>query len=117
MDLILEVQTHFLKLLKTREDMRSLKAAVHRLEVNRKAIKSFYEKQMTPYVAVLQSEVELADARQLLSKAKNEVHTLNVMLNILLGFPPDIPVKYVGHLSSGNYNFNMGFRYCGERSE
>jgi len=112
MDLILEVQTHFLKLLKTREDMRSLKAAVHRLEVNRKAIKSFYEKQMTPYVAVLQSEVELADARQLLSKAKNEVHTLNVMLNILLGFPPDMPIKYVGHLSSGNYNFNMDLSVC-----
>ena len=112
MDLILEVQTHFLKLLKTQEDMRSFKAAVHRLEVNRKAVNSFYEKQMTPYVAVLQSEVELADARQLLSKAKNEVHTLNVMLNILLGFPPDIPINYVGQLSPGNYDFNMNLNVC-----
>ncbi|MDA3896999.1 MAG: TolC family protein [Desulfobacteraceae bacterium] len=48
MNLLLEVQTNFLKLLKTREDIKSFEAAVHRLEVNRKAVRAFYEKKMTP---------------------------------------------------------------------
>ncbi len=112
MDLVLETQTHFLTLLKTQEDMKSYEAAVHRLGVNRKAVSAFYEKKMAPYVAVLQSEVELADAQQLLSKAKNKVQSQKVMLNILLGFPPDMPIDYVGHLSSGIYDFNLDLTTC-----
>lgn len=107
MDLTLEVQTNFLKLMKAKEDMRSFESAVRRLEVNQKAVHSFYEKQMTPYLAVLQSEVELADARQLLSKAKNEVQTQKVLLNILLAFPAEKPVEYIGQLSADPSKFDM----------
>ncbi|MDA3897000.1 MAG: TolC family protein [Desulfobacteraceae bacterium] len=61
---------------------------------------------------MLQSDVELADAQQLLSKAKNEFQTQKVMLNILLGFSPEKPVDYIGTLSSGIYDFNMDLSAC-----
>ncbi|MFZ2630266.1 MAG: TolC family protein [Desulfosalsimonadaceae bacterium] len=99
MDLILEIQTTFLKLLKASEDARSLESAVKRLEINEKSAAAFYAKQMAPYVAVLQSRVDLADAQQQLSQAKNEVETQKVMMNLLLGIPAEAPVIYEGQPS------------------
>jgi outer membrane protein TolC len=99
MDLILEIQTTFLKLLKASEDVRSLEAAVERLEINEKSAAAFYAKQMAPYLAVLQSRVDLADAQQQLSQAENEVETQKVMMNLLLGIPAEISVIYKGQPS------------------
>lgn len=99
MDLILEIQTTFLKLLKAAEDARSLESAVERLIINEKSVAAFYAKQMTPYVSVLQSRVDLADAQQQLSQARNEVETQKVMMNLLLGIPAEAPVIYKGQPS------------------
>ncbi len=112
MDLVLEVQTNFLKLMKAREDMRSYESAVERLEVNRKAVKAYYEKQMAPYLSVLQADVELADARQLLSKAKNQMQNQQVILNILMGFPAEKQVTYVGQLSADPLDFDKSMMEC-----
>jgi outer membrane protein TolC len=96
MDLILEIQTTFLKLRKAIEDVRSLQSAVERLEINEKSAKAFYDKQMTPYLSVLQSKVDLADAQEQLSQAKNVVEIQQVMMNLLLGIPAEAPVVYKG---------------------
>jgi len=97
-ELVREIQHHFLELLKAREDKRSLTSSIERLEVGLEASKSFYEKQLTPYVDVLQAEVELEEARQELIQAKNEKRIQRTQLNSLLGLDHYKPVQYRGDL-------------------
>ena len=112
MELILEIQKSFLKLLKAREDVRSLEEAMERLEVNESSAKAYYEKRMTPYVQVLQASVDLADTRQKLSQAKNQVRVQKVQLNELLGFPADKAVEYKGDLTRQTFHFEKNVQAC-----
>lgn len=97
-ELIREIQHHFLELLKAREDRRALDSSVERLEVGLEASESFYERQLVPYVDVLQAGVELEEARQDLSQAKNEEQIQKTQLNALLGFGYDYLIGYEGDL-------------------
>lgn len=97
-DLILEIQLHFLELLKAREDVKSLRDAVTRLEKGVEAAEAFHERRMAPYTQVLQAYVDLADARNQLSQAENRIDTTSVQLNILLGFSVYRDIDYIGTL-------------------
>ncbi|MDA8403358.1 MAG: TolC family protein, partial [Desulfobacteraceae bacterium] len=112
MDLILDIQTNFLKLLKASEDVRSLQSAVERLEINEKSVKAYYENQMTPYLSVLQSKVDLADAQEQLSQAKNLVETQKVTMNLLLGIPVETPVVYEGEPSLEASDVDIDLARC-----
>ncbi len=112
MELILEIQKSFLKLLKAREDVRSLKDAVQRLQVNEASAKAYYKKDMAPYEQVLQASVDLADTRQELSQAKNSVRVQKVQLNELLGFPADKNVDYQGDLTRQDFYFDKNLQTC-----
>ena len=97
-ELILEIQLHFLELLKVRQDVESLKDAVDRLETGVSEAEAFHEKRMAPYTQVLQAYVDLANARQELSQAENKVETTRVQLNILLDFSAYRDIDYTGAL-------------------
>lgn len=112
MELILEIQKSFLKLLKAREDVRSLEEAVERLEVNKKSAAAYYKKDMAPYTQVLQASVDLADTRQELSQAKNSVRVQKVQLNELLAFPADKNVDYQGDLTRQDFYFDKNLQAC-----
>ncbi|WP_291323571.1 TolC family protein [Desulfonatronospira sp.] len=97
-ELIREIQYYFLELLKAREDRRSLESSIERLEMGLEASKSFFERQLVPYVDVLQAEVELQEARQELSQARNEEQIQRTRLNAILGFGHDQIIGYEGDL-------------------
>jgi len=99
-ELIREIQNEYLRLLKAREDVRSLEQTVERLQTNREAAQAFFNVSMLPYVKVLEAEVELADARQQLSKARSEVRTQTIRLNALLDYPSEAAVDYGGDLKA-----------------
>jgi len=98
-DLALEVRLHFLELLKAREDARSFRDSVRRLETGVEAAEAFHERRLMPYTEVLQAYVDLAEARQRLSQAENLVETTKVRLNILLGFSVHRDITYIGSLA------------------
>lgn len=112
MRLILDIQTHFLKYLKARGDVQSLRDTVKRLKVNVKAARSFYEHEMAPYVHVLQAEVDLADAQQKLSKAKNTVETEKVHLYTFLNLPVGKQTYFQGDLKHLDYKFTKAIARC-----
>lgn len=112
MRLVLDIQTHFLKYLKAREDVRSLKDTVRRMKMNVQAARSFYEQDMAPYVQVLQAEVDLADAKQRLSKAKNTVETEKVQLHNFLNLPARKQIQYQGSLNRLDYKFTKEVAKC-----
>lgn len=97
-ELILEIQLYFLELLKAREDVKSLRDSVSRLEMGVEAAEAFHERRLAPYTHVLQAHVDLADARQQLSQAENVVDTTRVRLNIILGFSAHRDIHYIGTL-------------------
>lgn len=110
-DLVLEIQLLFLEMLQAREDVKSLRDAVDRLETGLEAAEAFHERRMAPYTHVLQAHVDLADARQHLSRAENRVDTTRVRLNIKLGFSANRNIEYAGTLKKGA-NLGKSFDEC-----
>ncbi len=112
MELIREVQSAFLKLLKARADVQSLQDTIERLQAGLKSVQAYFEQDMAPYVQVLEAEVELANARQDLSKARNQVEIQRVKLNILLKHDPHRDIKYRGNLQGMSFAFSPSLADC-----
>ncbi len=97
-ELIREIQEEFLQLLKIQEDLRSLEDTVQRLEVSKEAAQAFVDRQMAPFVEVLQAEVELEEARQEMYRMKNEKNIHKARLNRLLDYEAQREIDYQGDL-------------------
>ena len=112
LQLILDIQGNFLKLLKAREDVRTLEETVKRLKVNVESARAYQRQEMIPYYQVLQAEVELADAEQEMSQARNSIRKLEFALNSLLDIPVQSDTAYLGRLS----DFHRDFSYTYEQA-
>lgn len=96
--LILEVQQNFLIYLTAEANVRSAQDSYNRLAEQHKVTRSFYEVGLRPRVEVLQAEVNVLEAEDLLLQNRNKVETQRVRLNTLLIIPPNQEVKYIGSL-------------------
>ena len=96
--LVLEVQQNFLMYLTAEANVRSAQDSYNRLAEQHKVTRSFYEVGLRPRVEVLQAEVNVLEAEDLLLQNRNKVETLRVRLNTLLNIPPDKDVNYLGSL-------------------
>jgi len=108
--LIESVQANFLSLLKARMDVKSAEDSVARLESQLKVTNAFYEVGLRPKAEVLDAEVDLATAKQLLLKSRNNVSTQEAQLNTLLNIPLEAPIQYVGELRY--IPFDLTLRDC-----
>jgi outer membrane protein len=115
--LIRQIQEAFLQLLKAREDRRSLEQTVARLEVALEAAEAFASRRMAPYVEVLQARVELEDAQQQLSQAKNEEIIFKISLDRLLAFEDGASVFYVGTLGDIDLQRAFALDQCLQTAE
>lgn len=96
--LILEVQQNFLIYLTAEANVRSAQDSYNRLAEQHKVTRSFYEVGLRPRVEVLQAEVNVLEAEDLLLQNRNKVETQRVRLNTLLNISPNQDVKYIGSL-------------------
>ncbi len=110
--LVRRIQEEFLQLLKAREDRRSLEQTVERLRVAHEAVSAFVAQRMAPYVEVLQAQVELEDALQKLSQAKNAEAIYKIRLDRLLGFEEGAEVSYIGSLADIDLERNFVLDQC-----
>ncbi len=101
------VQLQFLQLLKNREDLKSAKEAVGRIETQLKAAEAFVKVDMAPYVNVLQNRTELSRAQQQVIRVNNDIRNAEVQLNKYLGFSSDRAVRYVGNLK--DFSATVGY--------
>jgi len=116
-ELIRQIQEQFLLLLKAKEDRRSLEQTVERLEVGMEAAESFVSRQMLPYVEVLQARVELEEARQNLSQARNEVTIHETRLNAMLDLEGRYDVFYSGDLADIDLHKEFDLDQCIETAK
>jgi len=112
MKLIQQIQYYFLELQKSKQEIGSLNQAIERLEVNQKSAQSYFDVQMAPYLQVLQAEVDLADAKQQLSKAKNKKKQSKTQLNVLLDLSGKERVHYEGDLKNCTFSFGKDMKDC-----
>ena len=112
LEVVLDVQTAFLKLLQFKEEVKSLQETVIRLENDLQAADAYHRVRMAPYIHVLQAGVDLADAKQRLSKAESLLRTQTIKMNVLIGLPPDAPTAYEGELDTGLVEFSMSMSEC-----
>ena len=96
--LIVAIQDTFLRLLQARENVRSAEDSLVRLRSQLKVNTAFYEVGLRPKLDMLQAQVDVATAEQLLLTAKNNEATLIAQLNTLLGKSVEADVSYVGEL-------------------
>lgn len=98
LQLITAIQNVFLELLQARENVRSAEDSLVRLRSQLKVSTAFYDVGLRPKLDMLQAEVDVATAEQLLLAARNNVDTRAAQLNTLIGVNVREDVEYVGAL-------------------
>jgi outer membrane protein len=99
LELEYKIETTFYRLLKAKQDVITGTESVERLAESVKSAKAFFERELVPYVNVLQARVDLADAQEKLGIAKNDVNRERVALFSLLNQPVDPDVVFSGELA------------------
>ncbi len=107
LNLIESIQTSFFALLKGRMDVKSAEDSEERLKSQLRVTNAFYEVGLKPRLDVLQAEVDLASARQLLLSARNNEATQHAMLNTLLNLPLEAAILYVGKLTDRPFSLDL----------
>lgn len=98
LELASNVQLQFLDLLKLRDDLKTARDSIKRLETQLASAEAFVEMDMAPYLNVLQNRTDLATAKQQLIKTENNIRNAEVQLNRYLGRPDGTNIRYVGTL-------------------
>ena len=98
LQLIGAIQSTFFSVLMAEMDVESKETSVKRFQAQLKTTKAFVQVGISPRVEVLDSEVTLAEAEQLLLVSKNNLATSRVQLNSLLNLPLTLNVDYDGKL-------------------
>ena len=91
MDVILNVKQAYFELLQSEKLEMVARETVTQLESQLDVSKNFYEVGMVPKNDVLQNEVALANAKQNLVVAKNDVEVAQAVFNTVLRRPVDAP--------------------------
>ena len=98
LELIGNIQLQFLQLLRSREDMKTVRDSKKRISTQLEAAKAFVKVGMAPYLNVLQNEVELSTINQQEIRTANNIRNAEVTLNRYLGYSAETPVVYAGDL-------------------
>ena len=108
--LIATVQENFFLLLQAGENVRSARDSHERLASQLKTTKAFYDVGMKPRLDVLQAEVDVATAENILLQATNDYETRRARLNTLLVIDAGEDVTYTGELD--HIPFPLGLEEC-----
>lgn len=96
---VFRIETTFYRLLKAKQDVTAGREFVENLLESVKSAEAYFEKELVPYVDVLQARVDLADAREKLGIARNDVNRERVMLFTLMNLPEDPAIDFSGDLA------------------
>lgn len=95
LELAYNIETTFYQMMKARQDVIVSKESVSRLSESVKAAEAFSRKELIPYVDVLKTRVDLDDANNQLSIAKNNEKRQRVALFSLMNLPMDPDTEFI----------------------
>ena len=102
-DLVLEVKVAYFNILKAGRILAVAKQSLEQLQAHRDTAQSFYDQGLIPRNDLLQAEVELANGRQFLLRAKNGLELARSKFNTVLRRPIDTPVEIEDILNDRPY--------------
>lgn len=94
--LVYQIKTTFYKLIKAKQDVVRGKESMARLTESVKVAEAFFEKELVPYMNVLQAQVDLADAEESLGIAKNNVNRERAALFSYMNMSEDPEIEFSG---------------------
>ncbi|MCG8638261.1 MAG: TolC family protein [Desulfobacterales bacterium] len=94
LELVYNIETTFYRLMKARQDVIMLTESLNRLAESTRAAQAFFDKELVPYVDVLQARVDLAEAKEQMGIAKNNVNREKANLFSLMNIPFDPDVLF-----------------------
>lgn len=95
LELTYRIETTFYALMKAKQDVIANTEAVNRLSLSVKSAEAFLKKELIPYVDVLKARVDLADAENQLSIAKNNENRQLVVLFSYMDMPMDPSIEFI----------------------
>ena len=96
LELSYNIQTTFFQLMGANLNVKISEESVRRLEEGVKSASAYLEKSLISYSEVLSAQVDMADAEQRLSKARNDVNRKRVALFSLMNHPISEEVVFEG---------------------
>ena len=105
-----DVQKAFLAYLQAEENVRSEQDSLARLRDQLRITQAFYDVGLRPRLDVLQAEVDVSNAENLLIQAENTRDTAQAQLNTLVGLPVTARVTYSGRLE--HVPFSLSLEQC-----
>ena len=99
MELAYRIETTFYKLMKAKQDVITTQESVNRLTESVKSAEAFLERELVPWVNVLQARVDLADAQDLYKIAQNDVNRQRVELFSLMNQRMNPAIEFSGRLN------------------
>lgn len=102
LDLIANIQSSFLQLLKANEEFKIVNSEIIRIESQLDAARAFHKAGIGPYIDVLTTEVELAKAEGDKVKILNGIKNFKTQLKIFLGSSIYDDVDFAGDLRAYN---------------
>lgn len=110
LEIIFEAKKMFFSILKAQKFLKISQDTVTQITAQKEVAKNFYEVGMTPLNDLLQAKVELANARQELISAQNNLEITKSNFNILLRRPINESVKLEDVLSYTTFAHDID--YC-----
>ncbi len=110
LEIIFEAKKMFFSLLKAQKFLKISQDTVTQITAQKEVAKNFYEVGMTPLNDLLQAKVELANARQELISAQNNLEITKSNFNILLRRPINESVKLEDVFSYTSFGHDID--YC-----
>ena len=115
LEIIFEAKKMYFSILKAQKLLKISKDTVTQITAQKEVAKNFYEVGMTPLNDLLQAKVELANSKQELISAQNNLEIAKSNFNVLLRRPINESVKLEDVL---NYTpFEHDINYCFEMAE
>ena len=114
-DIILEAKTTYFLLLKAQKLRKIAEETVTQIRAQKDVAENFYQVGMTPLNDLLQAQVELANAKQELIVAKNNMANAESDFNTLLRRPINAPVAIEDILDYSPFEKNLD--YCFSEAE
>ncbi|MBC7355602.1 MAG: TolC family protein [Desulfomicrobiaceae bacterium] len=98
-DLASDIRQTFVNILWHRAAARAYATSVERLRGHLQAAQAFFQVGEKPWLAVLEAQVDLAEAEQNLAKARNQERVFTVKLQSLLGRSTEEDAHFAGELA------------------
>ena len=116
LELVYNIEITFFQLMKAKQDVSAAIDTVKRLKEGVKSANAFLQKQLIPYVDVLQAKVDLADAEQQMSMAKNNVNRIRVTLFSLMNMPLSKETGFTGGTDYYSSKYQTTYEVCWKKA-